>query len=121
MWVLFREQRGANRMYWHGDIDHGWTGDPKCAAAWADRRDPYNLADRLVEARPGPVDAPYTYGEQFIADMPRGRADQIIPRSEQGLHVESRRLTCEAPGCVLPHGHRSAHMTKGVAQERGMG
>lgn len=89
MWVVYREQNGVNhRMYWCGNGD--WSSVPQWrAACWSDRRDAYAVADELVDTRPGPVDAPYVYGEEYVGDMPRGNPKQILPK-DQVTHRPSR-------------------------------
>lgn len=76
MWVVYREQKGHCRMYWCGG---DWAGPrPLSAACWSDRRDAFRVADDLLDAYPGPVDAPYIYGEECV-DVVVADPAQYIP------------------------------------------
>lgn len=77
MWTVFRDQRGKCRMYWAGNGD--WSSCNGRAACWHDRRDASMVASELLDLYPGPVDATYTYGEEFVK-MPRADPTQTVPR-----------------------------------------
>lgn len=75
MWAVYRQRDGEDRMYFDGTSSFGGAIR---AACWADRRDASFCADLLLERWPGPVDAPWVYGEQCIV-VKEADPRQLVP------------------------------------------